>query len=294
VQELARAAQARGVQIRTSAGAQRVLVDDYCTVGVLLDSGEELQCAAVLSTVDPMQTILHLVDPEWLDPELRNDVTHIKARGHVGIVHYALSRLPRELASDENRAALGGIIQMTPSMTRMERAYDAVKYGELAERPYAELCVPSQRWPQLAPRGKHVLSARVAYVPFHTDPGLLAQRVDAMIEDTFPGFLDVLEQRVALTPRDIAAGYGLSGGCTSHGELTLDQMLFMRPTPSLSQYGTPLQGLWLGGSGSHPGPGISGAAGTMAAKALLRAGAASASSATSAASAASAASRSTP
>jgi phytoene dehydrogenase-like protein len=271
VQELAAAARARGAQIRTSTPAARVLVDDYRTVGVLLHSGEELICDAVLSTADPVHTMLRLVAPEWLDPELRRDVANIKTRGHTAFVHYALSQLPPSLRSQEGSAATKGIVLLTGSLRQMEQSFDAVKYGELAELPHIEICFPSVRWPVMAPHGKDVISARVAFVPMQVDAGLLAGRVDKMIDDAFPGFLDVVEHRATLTPADIAEHFSVAGGCVAHGEMTLDQILFMRPTPALSQYVAPIEGLWLGGSGSHPGPGISGAAGTFAATELIRA-----------------------
>jgi phytoene dehydrogenase-like protein len=159
----------------------------------------------------------------------------------------------------------------------MERAYDAAKYGTVSADPHVELSSPTVRWPALAPAGKHILSARVQYVPRAPRDDAwsvaqshdLANRVTAIISRTFPGFGDSVIHRAVYTASDIASRFGLTDGARTHGELTLDQILFMRPTADLGRYRTPIDGLYLAGAGSHPGPGVVGGAGWLAARAAL-------------------------
>jgi phytoene dehydrogenase-like protein len=269
-------ARAAGASIRTGAPVSRITVDDDAVTGVALASGEEIAAPVVLSTADPATTLLGLVDPVWLDPELVRGVDNIKFRACTAFVQFAVERLP----SGVDQAALAGIVSLSSSLDAIERAYDAAKYGTVSTDPHVELSSPTLRWPSLAPSGKHILSARVQYVPRapRDDPWSisrshdLANQVTAMISRTFPGFGDSVLHRAVYTASDIASRFGLTDGARTHGELTLDQILFMRPTPDLGRFRTPIDGLYLAGAGSHPGPGVVGGAGWLAARAALAQG----------------------
>ena len=166
---------------------------------------------------------------------------------------------------------------MTGSSVALERAFDAVKYGAVSEHPHVTVTVPSRRWPGLAPAGQHVLVAHVQWAPYAlrdgtwdaATSGALADAATRMIEEAAPGFGARVKHRVTLSPADLEARYGLTEGSVAHGELTLDQVLFMRPVPGYGRYRMPVAGLYLGGAGAHPGPGILGGPAWLAARALL-------------------------
>ncbi|MGH7618447.1 MAG: phytoene desaturase family protein [Gemmatimonadaceae bacterium] len=260
------AARAAGVAIRTGAPVARILVTDDAVSGIALANGEEVVAPMVVSTADPATTLLGLVDPVWLDPELLLAVRNIKFRACTAVVHYAVERLPPALSSD----ALASVVSLSPHLDVLERAYDAAKYGTVSDEPHVELTSPTVRWPSLAPSGKHVVTARVQYVPYlASGAGGVGDRVTALISRALPGFAESVTHRAVFTPSDLAARFQLSGGALTHGELTLDQILFMRPVAGLARYATPVAGLYLGGAGSHPGPGVVGGAGWLAARAAL-------------------------
>lgn len=282
------AARAGGATIRTGAPVARILVRDDAAAGVALASGEEIAAPHVLSTADPARTFLDLVDPVWLDPEFLHAVRQIKFRGCTAVVLYALDALPDAKgltsagaggsASGEGAAhPLAGVVSLTPTVAVLERAADSAKYGRVSERPHVEITAPTLRWPALAPDGEHVLVARAQYAPYRLRDGAwdaarrgaLADAVTAAIEAAAPGFASRLRHRVALTPRDIEERYDLTEGATTHGEITLDQILFMRPVAGWGRYATPIDGLYLGGAGAHPGPGVLGGSGWLAARRLL-------------------------
>lgn len=269
-------ARRHGVTIRTGAPVARILVADDAVVGVALASGEELTAPRVLSTADPARTLVGLVDPVWLDPDLLHAVRHIKFRGATAVALYALDALP---APGLAAASLAGTVTLTPHLDLLERAADAAKYGDLSDHPHVELSAPSLRWPAMAPAGKQVVVARIRYAPYQLKDGAvwdgarreaLADRVTHVVDGAIPGFLDRILHRAVLTPADLDARYGLTEGACTHGELTLDQVLFMRPLPGLAHYATPIDGLYLGGAGVHPGPDVIGGPGWLAARRLLR------------------------
>lgn len=252
-----------GVTVRTSADVSRITIDDYHVRGVVLESGEEIGASTVLSGADPARTLLGMVEPQWLDPEFGQAVRNIKFRGATAYVLYGLDHLPPD------PAVLEGWLSLTSSMERLERAYDATKYGNVSQRPHVELTAPTLRWPQLAPSGKHVLVARVQFVPYGVVCDELADRVSTAITEFAPGFAGGVRHRVVLTPSDIEQQFGLTEGAASHGELTLDQILFMRPVAGWARYGMPVRGLYLCGAGTHPGPGVEGGAGWLAARRVM-------------------------
>lgn len=270
------AARRAGAKLRTGVSVERITVKSGAATGVVLAGGEEIAAKLVLSAADPATTLLDWVDPEWLDVEFGHAVTNIRQRGCTAFVLYALEALPevRGLAAD----ALAGIVSLTPSVTALEQAADAAKYGKVPERPHVEITAPTLVWPDLAPAGRHVLIARAQYAPYTLRDGAawddarrdaLAARVDAAIEEAAPGFGARVLHRVTLTPRDLETRYGLREGAPSQGELGLDQILFMRPVAGASRHAAPVAGLYLGGAGTHPGPGVLGGAGWLAARRML-------------------------
>jgi phytoene dehydrogenase-like protein len=267
-----------GVAIRTGAQVAQIIVKDDVVKGVVLANGDEIRAPVVISTADPAKTLLSMVDPVWLDPEFLHAVKQIKFRGCTTYVAYALDALPEVTGVGDPRATLASVVSLTADVASLERSYDAAKYGRVSDQPHVEFMVPSLRWPRLAPDGKHVLVARVQYTPYRLagdatwdDAGssVLADRVTAVLGQVMPRFADCVTARSLLSPKDLEVQFGLTEGAATHGEITLDQIMFMRPVAGWGRYSTPIDGLFLGGAGSHPGPGILGAAGWLAAKRAL-------------------------
>jgi phytoene dehydrogenase-like protein len=265
VEAAAAAARAAGTTIRTGAEAHQISVKDDVVAGVVLANGEAIEAKTVVSTLDPSRTMLGLVDPVWIDPDILLALRNIKYRGCTAFVLYALDRLPHGL----DAAQAAGVVSFTKSTTALERAYDAAKYGRVSDEPHITLTVPSARWPQLAPAGKHVAVARVQYVPYGATDPTLAARVTSGIAEALPGFAEGVLHQTMLMPADLEARFGATEGALTHGELTLDQILFMRPLAGYGRHAMPVSGLYLGGTGAHPGPGIVGGAGVLAAKGVL-------------------------
>jgi phytoene dehydrogenase-like protein len=273
------AARERGVEIRCCSDVTRILVEDGRATGVLLDGGTEVRSRRVVSSADPRRTMLALADPQYLQPDFVRAVRAIKYRGVSGIVHFALGELPRFSARGANGdgAALGGVISISPSLEHLERAYDDAKYGGVSRHPYLEATIPSLLDPSLAPPGRHVMSVRVQYAPYRLRDGAwddarrdsLGELVTRTLADYAPNFPGAVLHREVLTPLDIEQRYALTEGQPDHGQLTLDQILFMRPVPGYARYRTPIDGLYLCGSGAHPGGRVAGGAGRLAATAIL-------------------------
>ncbi|MDA0221102.1 MAG: NAD(P)/FAD-dependent oxidoreductase [Proteobacteria bacterium] len=263
----ATAARARGVEIRTGMAVTGILVENDHAVGVVLDGGDELRAPLVLSNADPRTTFLHLVGPTGLDTLFSRRVHHWRDRGVMARLHLALDAKPQFGADVENARML-----LAESRDAVERAFDDVKYGAPAQRPVMEAIVPSLADPSLAPDGKHVLSATVAFGP----PGLdhaareaFADRIVARLAEHALGLPDLILGRELLLPDDIAARYGVSGGHWHHGEISLDQVWVLRQGPGVKPYRTPIPGLYLAGAGAHPGGNITGLPGRNAALAAL-------------------------
>jgi phytoene dehydrogenase-like protein len=269
-------AKGSGVAFRTGARVSRIRVENDRAMGVVLEGGEAIEAPTVLSTINPAQTLLGLVDPVWLDPEFLRAVGNVRHRGCTSIVLYALDGLPDVPGLPHE--ALAGLVSLTGSLEALERAADAAKYGEVPETPHVEVTVPTLRQADLAAAGKHVLVARVQYAPYRLRGGAawdaarreaLADTVTRAIESVAPGFGSRILHRIVLSPRDLEERFGLREGAVSHGELGLDQILFMRPVPGWGRHTTPIAGLYLGGAGTHPGPGVLGGPGWLAARRLL-------------------------
>ncbi|MEO8450354.1 MAG: NAD(P)/FAD-dependent oxidoreductase [Gemmatimonadota bacterium] len=265
--ELARGA---GVEIRTGASVQSILVRTDTATGVVLTSGEEVGGRAVISSADPFRTLLVLLDPVHLDPELIHAVRQIKFRGVAAKVLLALDGLP------DGGSSLGGIVSVAPSLTYVEKASDHAKYGRWSPEPWIEIRVPTVISPADAPAGKHAMVVHAQYAPYHLrDRDWSAERerfgdaVVATLERAIPGLAARIQSRTVLTPKDLESRYGYTEGAISQGELTLDQILFMRPVAGWARYQMPVPGLFLCGAGTHPGGGITGGSGLLAAREVL-------------------------
>jgi phytoene dehydrogenase-like protein len=275
---LLKAATGFGAEIRTGAAVVKVRIKNGEATGVMLGSGGEIAAKQVLSTVDPRRTLLGLVEPIELEPEFTRAVQNIKYRGIVAKVNLALGELPRFSGANGDDRLLRGVISLSPSLDYLERAYDDAKHGGVSRAPYLEAVIPSLEDPSLAPAGKHVMSVWMQYAPYHLKQGTwdaaareaLGDRIIESLGALAPNLPASIIHRQVLTPLDLETTYGVTEGNLYHGEQTLDQILFMRPVPGWAHYRTPIGGLFLGGSGNHPGPGIVGGAGRLAVREMLK------------------------
>jgi phytoene dehydrogenase-like protein len=277
---LAAAARSLGAEIRTGATVARVAVRNGETTGVVLSTGEEVPGRAVVSDADPRRTFLSLVDPIELDPEFLQRVRNYRSTGCLAKVHLALSDLPRfsGLPPGDGRPALSGRIHIGPDVDYLEKAFDAAKYGEFSPHPWCDATIPTLTDPSLAPPGRHVMSIAAQYAPYELRDGrwdagrreALGDAVVAAVAAFAPDLPRLVEHRQVLTPADLEEGWGLSRGHVFHGEQVLDQLFTMRPLLGWAQYRTPIRGLYLCGSGTHPGGGVTGAPGANAAREIAR------------------------
>ncbi|HEY6290945.1 MAG TPA: NAD(P)/FAD-dependent oxidoreductase [Terriglobia bacterium] len=277
---LAEAATQAGAEIRNNAEVAEINVRDGAAVGVNLASGEVIPARNVISGVDPQRTFLRLVNPTHLEPGFVGRVRNYRSNGVLAKVNLALAGLPSFSAvknTRDGRAALAGRIHIGPEIDYLERAFDASKYGDFSADPYLEVVIPSLSDPELAPAGKHVMSIYVQFAPYKLR-GLEWSRERETLGDTvvktlaryapdLPGL--ILHQQV-ITPLALEERLGLTGGHVFHGELALDQLFSLRPLLGWAAYRTPLAGLYLCGSGTHPGVGLSGASGANAAREFLK------------------------
>jgi len=275
-QAIARAARAAGAEIRTGAGVSRILVRGGRARGVALEDGEEIRARMVVSGVDPRRTFLGLVGEEHLPAEFAAAIGRFKFRGSSAKVNLALGEAPSFSCLPGTGDHLRGAISISPSVEYLERAYDDAKYGEISRRPYMDIIIPSMIDPAMAPPGKHVMSIFVQYAPYHLNGGWTDARREALgdaVIDTLaeyaPNLKSAILHRQVITPADIERIVGLSEGNIFQGELTLQQMFFLRPAPAWARYTTPLAGLYQCGAGTHPGGGVMGASGRNAALAIL-------------------------
>jgi phytoene dehydrogenase-like protein len=272
---LAKAAVAAGVTIRPGSAVKRILVESDRAAGVELESGERIAAGTVVSNADPKTTFLELLGTAHLDTGFVRRVRHLRMRGLAAKLHLALDRAPKFSAAAD--AALQGRVLISPSLQYLERAYNHSKYGEYSSAPAMEITVPSVNDPELAPAGKHVLSAVVQYVPYALAGGWTQQRDRFMdlcigvLGKHAPGLEASIVGAELLTPLDIEQEFRISGGHWHHGELAFDQFFMVRPVPGAAQHRTPLPGLYLCGAGCHPGGGIMGTAGRNAARQVLEA-----------------------
>jgi phytoene dehydrogenase-like protein len=273
---IAAAARAAGVEIRSATDVARILVRGNRAEGVVLGNGDEIRASLVASSVDPRLTFMRFIDKGQLPDEFLEDVGRYKFRGSSAKVNLALDALPEFTCLPGAGAHLRGAISISPSLDYMERAYDDAKYGRFSRRPYMDIVIPSLTDPSVAPPGKHVMSCFVQYAPYHLAEGTWDDQRDAFgdtVIDTLseyaPNLKQIIRHRQVVTPLDLEREWGLSEGNIFQGELTLEQLFFLRPAPGWAQYRTPVKNLYMCGSATHPGGGIMGAPGRNAAMKIL-------------------------
>jgi phytoene dehydrogenase-like protein len=273
---IADAAREAGVEIRTTTSVSKIIVKDEAVLGVVLEDGDYLTSNVVSSSVDPNLTFLKMVGPEHLPSDFVEDVRRYKFRGSSGKVNLALDAVPNFTSIPGPGAHLRGAISISPSIEYMERAYDEAKYGRYSRRPYIDIVIPSLTDPSVAPPGKHVMSCFVQYAPYHLREGSWDDHRDAFgdtvvntIAQHAPNIKDIILHRQVVTPLDLEREWGLTEGNIFQGELTLEQLFFLRPAPGWARYTTPIKGLYMCGSATHPGGGIMGAPGRNAARRIL-------------------------
>jgi len=274
---IAEAAMEAGVEIRKQSPVAKILVRNGQVRGVVLTNGDEIYGRVVSSSVDPRHTFLEFLDSGILPGEFLEEVRRYKFRGSSGKVNLALDALPDFLSLTGTGAHLRGAISISPNVEYMEKAYDEAKYGMFSRRPYIDMVIPSLTDPSVAPPGKHVLSCFVQYAPYRLKPGLnwddlredFANTVIDTIAEYAPNLKNIILHKQVVTPLDLEREWGLSEGNIFQGELSLEQLFFLRPVPGWTRFRTPIEGLYLCGSATHPGGGIMGAPGRLAAEAVL-------------------------
>ncbi len=274
---IAEAAREAGAEIRTESPIARILVKGGRANGVVLGNGEELRAAVVSSSVDPNNTFLRFIEPGHLPDEFLEEVRRYKFRGSSGKVNLALDALPDFKCLPGAGLHLRGAMSISPSVEYMERAYDEAKYGNFSSRPYIDIVIPSLTDPSVAPPGKHVMSCFVQYAPYKLKQGTWDEKREAFgdtVIDTLaeyaPNLKRIILHRQVLTPLDLEREFGLTEGNIFQGELSLEQLFFLRPIPGWAQYRTPIKNLYLCGSSTHPGGGVMGAPGRLAAMEMLK------------------------
>jgi phytoene dehydrogenase-like protein len=275
---IAASAKSRGAEIRTNAGVTQIKVSNGRAKGVVLESGEEIETSMVISNLTPQLTFLRLVDSQELPEDFADSIRRYRSEGTSCKINLALDGLPDFRAvpgaqGPQHRATM----HICPSLEYIERAWDNAKYGYPSESPLLELTVPTMYDPTLAPEGRHIMGIFIQYAPYTLRDSTwdelrepFAYRCLDLVEEYAPGFRDRIVHQQVLTPLDLERRFGLTGGNIFHGEMSLDQMFVMRPVAGSARYRTPIRGLYLCGSGTHPGGGVMGAPGYNAAREILR------------------------
>ena len=269
---LANAAHAAGVTIRVSSPVRRIVLDaEDAVAGVSLESGETIECRAVVSAAGPKRTLLDLVEPGVISPDAVTRARNIRARGVTAKINLSLDALPVFPALAAHPSALRGRVHVGPSVEYLEKAFDAAKYGESSPEPWLEIAVPSTHDGSLAPAGKHIMSIYAQYAPrdlrgraWKDEKPTLLRNAMRALETVAPGIERIVVNAEVITPEDLELTYGMDGGHIHQGEHTLDQMLVARPLLGLTGYTSPVTGLFLASGGSHPGGGITGLPGLLA------------------------------
>jgi phytoene dehydrogenase-like protein len=275
---IAASARAKGVEIRVNAPVAKVLVRNGRARGVVLENGEEIEASTVASNLDPKLTFLRLLDEKELDDEFVRAIRNFRIEGTSCKINLALNGLPEFTAypgapGPHHKATM----HICPSIEYVERAWDDAKYGRASERPLLELTIPTMYDSSLAPPGKHIMGIFLQYAPYTLREGTwdelrepFGDRVISLIEEYAPNIRQIVDHRQVLTPLDLERRFGITGGNIFHGEMSLDQMFVMRPVAGWARYRTPVAGLYLCGSGAHPGGGVMGAPGFNCAREMLK------------------------
>jgi len=277
---MAAAAKEAGAEIRTDAAVSEIRIRDGVATGVVLSSGEEIAAKAIISNADPKRTLMRLVDPIHLPPDFVQKIKNYRSFGTVAKINLALSSLPEfsALKSRTENNLLQGRLQISPEIDYLERAFDESKYGDFSRKPYLEITFPSLSDPSLAPAGQHVMSIYMQYAPYklkdsdwESQRKALGETVVKTIARYAPNLPQTILRHQIITPKDLEETYGLTGGHIFHGELALDQFFTMRPLLDWARYKTPIERLFLCGSGTHPGTGLTGGSGANAAREIIKA-----------------------
>src|SRR3954469_17533208 len=275
---IAAAAREAGVEIRTETSVARIAVKNGEASGAILTNRDELSADMVLSSVDPNLTCLKFIDADRdLPGDFVEEIRCYKYRGSSGKVNLALDALPDFTCMPGAGPHLRGAISISPGVDYMERAYDQAKYGEFSRRPYMDMVIPTLTDPSIAPPGQHILSCFVQYAPYKLATGTWDDQREAFgdtVVDTIgeyaPNIRDIILHRQVLTPLDLEREFGLTEGNIFQGELSLEQLFFLRPVPGWAYYRTPIDNLYMCGSATHPGGGIMGAPGRIASQVILK------------------------
>lgn len=275
---LANAARAFRVEIRTNSLVERILVENGVASGVELDNGEQYSATTIVSAANMSTTFLKMLDPHDLDQQFVNHLENIKYRGTSARVHFVLEELPSfRGVNGDSQSLLSGHIQISPTMTYLQKAYDPVKYGRFSETPYLDIFIPTVTDPSLSSDGSHLMSVTVKYVPYHLRAGDresvrddIARLVISQIDEYAPGFEKLIKHQKVIIPLDLEREYDLPEGNYMHGEMTLDQFMWMRPVPGYGQYRSPIKNLYLCGAATHPGGGVTGINGKNASREILK------------------------
>lgn len=271
---LASAASGAGATIHTGTPVNRIIVENGRVTGVETVAGERYDSFMIVSNADPRRTVMDLVGARHVETGFAQRIHHLRCKGNAAKLHLALDGLPT--IKGLSRKDFAERLVIAPDEHYVERAFNPAKYGESSSNPVIEMTFPSFRDESLAPTGKHVLSAVVQYAPYDLKGGWSSEareRFEQVVIKTIAKYATDIEQRITsaelLTPVDIETEFHISGGHWHHAELALDQFMFVRPVSGAAQYRMPLDGLYLCGAGTHPGGGVSGAAGRNAARAIL-------------------------
>jgi phytoene dehydrogenase-like protein len=274
---IAASARALGAEIRTGAAVRQVIIKGGRAAGVALENGDELHAKVVMSAADPKRSFLQFVEAKHFPDEFTQQIKNFRVRGSSGKVNIALSELPQFTCLPGESPLHRGAISISPSIDYIERAYDEAKYGQFSKRPYIDMIIPSMIDRDMAPPGHHVMSCFVQYAPYDIEGGwddakrdAFGETVISTIERYAPNIRRAIVGKQVITPKDIERIAGITGGNIFHGELLLHQLFFLRPAPQWADFRTPLPGYYFGASGAHPGGGVMGAAGKMAAHEVLK------------------------
>ncbi len=273
---IARSAEHFGVNIKTETAVSNIIIKNNKAIGVALDNGDEFHSDIVISGLDPKQTFLKLVNENELPNDFVKDIKNFRIRGSSGKVNLALDALPNFTCLPGDGHHLRGAISISPSYNHLENAYDDAKYGNFSKKPFMDIIIPSVLDPEMAPPGKHVMSCFVQYAPYNIKRGWNDQKREAFgdavvntLAQYAPNIKDIILHRQVLTPADLESTFGLTEGNIFHGELTIQQLFSLRPAVRWADYTTPIRNYYQCGSGTHPGGGITGSPGEMAAKKIL-------------------------
>ena len=275
---IAAAARSKGAEIRVNAPVEKILVRDGSACGVVLKGGEEISAPVIASNLDPKRTFLQLVNDADLPADFLDGIRAFRSQGTSLKMNLALSGLPEFRAlpgspGPQHRATM----HICPSIEYAERAWDDAKYGAPSRSPLVEMTIPTLYDASLAPPGRHIMGIFLQYAPYtlkesdwDTERERYAGRVIDVVEEYCPNIRNIIVERQTLTPLDLERRFGLTGGSIFHGDMSLDQMFSLRPLAGWARYRTPVRGLYLCGSGAHPGGGVMGAPGHNAAREILR------------------------